>query len=134
MVLRHPAARSDAARKILEPEPVPCAGGMGVVNNRSSRETLTRFEVTGGPSYRFVADMASLDAKGCMLAGQSGQAGHAHAFDQLELWPGEGIIRCCWTRQPWPRRRWRLRGSQLLADALRIISSMRSSVGKASPK
>lgn len=90
MVLRHPAARSDAARKILEPEPVPCAGGMGVVNNRSSRETSTRFEVTGGPSYRFVADMASLDAKGCMLAGQSGQAGHAHAFDQLELWPAGG--------------------------------------------
>ena len=87
MVLRHPAARSDAARRILEPDPVPCAGGMGVVNNRSSRETSTRFEVTGGPSYRFVADMASLEAKGCMLAGQSGQAGHPHAFDQLKLWP-----------------------------------------------
>ena len=87
MVLHHPAARCDAARRILEPEPVPCAGGVGVVNNRSSRETSTRFEVTGGPSYRFVADMASVEAKGCMLAGQSGQAGHAHALDQLELWP-----------------------------------------------
>ncbi|HJP30680.1 MAG TPA: penicillin acylase family protein [Candidatus Latescibacteria bacterium] len=87
MVLRHPAARTEAARAILEPAPVPCQGGNGVVNNRASREAESRLEVTGGPSYRFVADMSSLETRGCMLAGQSGQAGHDHAFDQLDLWP-----------------------------------------------
>lgn len=86
MALRHPAARSETARALLNPTVVPCAGGTGVVNNRSGSEKPTRLEVTGGPSYRLVADMATVDAQGCLLAGQSGQPGHAHYADQLALW------------------------------------------------
>jgi acyl-homoserine lactone acylase PvdQ len=43
--------------------------------------------VTGGPSYRFVADLSTKHATGCLLAGQSAQPGHRHYADQLDLWP-----------------------------------------------
>jgi penicillin amidase len=87
LVLHHPAAITDAAREVLDPPAVPCAGGNGVVNNRSGSEGPDGFEVTGGPSYRLVADMARSDARGVLLAGQSAQPGHPHYQDQLALWP-----------------------------------------------
>jgi penicillin G amidase len=86
LALKHPAARSEATAAVLNPRVVPCAGGNGVINNRSGSERPTGFEVTGGPSYRLVADMATLDAQGCLLAGQSAQPGHALYDDQLALW------------------------------------------------
>ncbi|MEE3335193.1 MAG: penicillin acylase family protein, partial [Candidatus Latescibacterota bacterium] len=64
-----------------------CDGGTSVVNNRSARETANGLEVTGGPSYRFIADLSASGGQGCLLAGQSGQPGHPHYADQLSLWP-----------------------------------------------
>ncbi len=87
MCLRHPLATNDAARRLFDPPKIPCDGGSGVVNNRAAVETDTGLEVTGGPSYRFVADLSKADAAGCLLSGQSGQPGHRHYTDQLSLWP-----------------------------------------------
>jgi acyl-homoserine lactone acylase PvdQ len=86
LALCHPLSRCDAARRVFDPPVVRCAGGTGVVNNRSSRETPTGFEVSGGPSYRFGADLSESGGHGALLAGQSAQPGHRHYHDQLELW------------------------------------------------
>ncbi|MEE2659556.1 MAG: penicillin acylase family protein [Candidatus Latescibacterota bacterium] len=88
MALTHPLAeRSELARAIFNPPRVACPGGPSLINNRSSRETASSLLVTGGPSYRFTADMATDVAAGVMLSGQSGQPGHRHYSDQLLLWP-----------------------------------------------
>ena len=88
MRLRHPLATNAAAERIFNPAPIPCPGGSTVVNTRSTRETEQGFETTGGPSYRLVVDLSSIDgAEGCLLAGQSGQPGSPHYSDQTGLWP-----------------------------------------------
>ena len=85
--LQHPLSTNDAARRVFDPPAVTCDGGTSVVNNRSARETANGLEVTGGPSYRFIADLSASGGQGCLLAGQSGQPGHPHYADQLSLWP-----------------------------------------------
>jgi penicillin G amidase len=87
MRMHHPLSRNDAARRVFDPPVIPCDGGSGVVHNRAARETPTGLEVTGGPSYRLVADLSTPHAMGCLLSGQSGQPGHRHYADQLALWP-----------------------------------------------
>jgi penicillin amidase len=85
--LQHPLSTHEAARRVFDPPTIPCDGGNGVINNRSAKETPRGLEVTGGPSYRFVADLSTKHATGCLLAGQSAQPGHRHYADQLDLWP-----------------------------------------------
>ncbi|MBT6626386.1 MAG: hypothetical protein HOB49_05225, partial [Gemmatimonadetes bacterium] len=87
MRLQHPLSTHAAARRVFDPPTIPCDGGGGVINNRSAKETSQGLEVTGGPSYRFVADLSTKHATGCLLAGQSAQPGHRHYTDQLSLWP-----------------------------------------------
>lgn len=87
MKMRHPLSTNEAARRVFDPPVIACDGGNGVVNNRAARETDTGLEVVGGPSYRLVVDLSTSQAMGCLLSGQSGQPGHPHYADQLELWP-----------------------------------------------
>lgn len=75
-----------AAREVLDVGPFPTTGGVGTV--RAAGVTLTRpFEVTGGSTYRLVADLSPGGGlQATTTTGQSGHPGSPHYADQVPLW------------------------------------------------
>lgn len=68
--------------------PYPCAGTAGTLNN-AGFAIGQRYQVTGGPHFRFLVDMAKpLQAFGCNSTGNSGHPGSPHYCDQIDDWLG----------------------------------------------
>ena len=66
--------------------PKPCPGGNGVLN-QNSYAIRDRFWTTGGPHYRFLADLsASGRTQGVNTAGNSGNPASPHYADQFPEW------------------------------------------------
>jgi penicillin amidase len=66
--------------------PRPCPGSNGVLNN-NSHAVRDRFWTTGGPHYRFLADLAEPGrAEGVNTAGNSGNPASPHYADQFTDW------------------------------------------------
>jgi penicillin amidase len=66
--------------------PRPCPGGNGVLN-QNGYAVRDRFWTTGGPHYRFLADLGEAGrAQGVNTAGNSGNPASAHYADQLADW------------------------------------------------
>ena len=66
--------------------PRPCPGATGVLN-QNSYVVRDRFWTTGGPHYRFLADLgASGDTRGANTAGNSWNPASPHYADQFEDW------------------------------------------------
>jgi len=90
-------------------QPRPVAGADGTIDNNYSHLSLAYpdpddpgsqgagfdelFDVTNGPSYRFVVDMSDLNgARIVITTGQSGNAFDRHAIDLIPLWAnGESV-------------------------------------------
>jgi len=64
----------------------PCVGTAGTLNNAGY--TIGQcYQVTGGPHFRFLVDMAEpLQALGCNSTGNSGHPGSPHYRDQIQDW------------------------------------------------
>ena len=83
--LVHPAANTDAMKKLMNLGPFSCPGGGGAVNNRRPVETPGGFMNASGVSYRLFVDMSEPDrAWAASLAGQSGQPGSDHYSDRVQ--------------------------------------------------
>jgi penicillin G amidase len=107
--LEHPVLGGDTVpdlvRRLVNPAPVPVAGGSSVVNamgyDAAARDELGRtdFSVTAGPSMRMVVDLADRDASTWVAGpGNSGHPGSPHYTDQMRAWAqGETF--------PWPSTR-----------------------------
>ncbi len=66
--------------------PRPCPGGVGVLN-QNSYAIRDRFWTTGGPHYRFLADLAETNqAQGVNTAGNAGNPASPHYADQFPDW------------------------------------------------
>jgi len=66
--------------------PRPCPGGLGVLN-QNSYAIRDRFWTTGGPHYRFLADLAEAgQAQGINTAGTAGNPASPHYADQFPDW------------------------------------------------
>jgi len=66
--------------------PRPCPGSVGVLN-QNSHAVRDRFWTTGGPHYRFLADLSeSGRAQGVNTAGNSGNPASPHYADQFPEW------------------------------------------------
>jgi penicillin amidase len=66
--------------------PRPCPGSNGVLN-QNSHAVRDRFWTTGGPHYRFLADLAETgQTQGVNTAGNSGNPASPHYADQLSDW------------------------------------------------
>jgi penicillin amidase len=66
--------------------PRPCPGGDGVLN-QNGFAVRDRFWTTGGPHYRFLADLsADGQTRGVNTAGNSGNPASPHYADQLPDW------------------------------------------------
>ncbi|MCC7367091.1 MAG: penicillin acylase family protein [Chloroflexi bacterium] len=66
--------------------PKPCPGGNGVLN-QNSYAIRDRFWTTGGPHYRFLADLSPAgETWGVNTAGNSGNPASAHYADQFADW------------------------------------------------
>jgi penicillin amidase len=72
--------------KELNVGPFPCPGSTGVLN-QNGFAAGDRYEVTSGPHFRFVADLAAPDgALGTHTTGNSGHPGSPHYADQAADW------------------------------------------------
>jgi penicillin G amidase len=66
--------------------PQPCPGGNGVLN-QNSYAIRDRFWTTGGPHYRFLADLApGGQTRGINTAGNAGNPASPHYADQFDDW------------------------------------------------
>ncbi|QDC26489.1 penicillin acylase family protein [Georgenia yuyongxinii] len=104
--LEHPVLGGDTVpdlvRRLVNPAPVPVAGGSSVVNamgyDAAARDALGRtdFSVTAGPSMRMVVDLADPDASTWVAGpGSSGHPGSPHYTDQMRAWAQGATF-------PWP--------------------------------
>jgi penicillin amidase len=68
--------------------PYPCPGTTGTLNN-AGFAIGQRYQVAGGPHFRFLVDMAEpSQAWGCNSTGNSGHPGSPHYRDQIQDWLG----------------------------------------------
>ena len=84
---RHPGASGKTAEWLLSRGPYPAGGSCATVNVAGYTLPVRGFEVNVAPSMRFVIDMAD-EAKLhiCWPLGQSGQPGHRHYDDAMDMW------------------------------------------------
>jgi penicillin amidase len=86
VTFRHALASSFPACTELNVGPFPCPGSVGVLNQNSFAEG-ERYEVTGGPHFRLLVDLADPGAAlGAHTTGNSGHPGSPHYADQTEDW------------------------------------------------
>jgi penicillin amidase len=86
VTFRHALAGRFPACTELNVGPFPCCGSTSVLN-QNGFATGERLEVTSGPHYRFLADLASPDtALGTHTTGNSGHPGSPHYADQAGDW------------------------------------------------
>jgi penicillin amidase len=86
VTFRHALAEAFPACRELNVGPFPCPGTTGVLN-QNGFAAGQRLEVTSGPHYRFLADLASPDtALGTHTSGNSGHPGSPHYADQAPDW------------------------------------------------
>lgn len=84
-----PPAQRQAAAEVFNVGPFPTTGATGTV--RAAGTSLSQpFEVTGGATYRLVADLSPGGAlRATTTTGQSGHPGSPHYADQARLWLGD---------------------------------------------
>jgi penicillin amidase len=72
--------------EVFDVGPRPCPGGNGVLN-QNSYAIRDRFWTTGGPHYRFLADLApNGQTWGVNTAGNAGNPASPHYADQFADW------------------------------------------------
>jgi penicillin amidase len=86
VTFRHALASHFPACTELNAGPFPCPGSTGVLN-QNSFAVRERYEVTGGPHFRFLVDLADAGAAlGTHTTGNSGHPGSRHYADQTADW------------------------------------------------
>ncbi|MGH2368496.1 MAG: penicillin acylase family protein, partial [Chloroflexota bacterium] len=81
-----PAEQRRAAVEVFDVGPFPTTGGAGAVR-AAGHSTAQPFRVTGGSTYRLVADLSPGGGlQATTTTGQSGHPGSAHYADQAPLW------------------------------------------------
>ncbi|MBI3974305.1 MAG: penicillin acylase family protein [Chloroflexi bacterium] len=86
VTFRHALASRFPACTELNAGPFPCPGTTGVLN-QNGFSAGERYEVTSGPHFRFVADLAVANqALGTHTTGNSGHPGSPHYADQCADW------------------------------------------------
>ena len=85
-VLGGPAV-PDAVRRLVNPNPLPVAGGSSILNATSWDAASDSFTVTAAAAMRMVVDLSDLDASTWVnLTGSSGHPGSVHYTDQFAAW------------------------------------------------
>ena len=86
VTFRHPLAARFPACSELNVGPFPCPGTTGVLN-QNGFSAGERYDVTSGPHFRFLADLADPSrALGTHTSGNSGHPGSPHYADQAADW------------------------------------------------
>jgi penicillin amidase len=81
----HPMASLPGLARLFNSGPAPTSGGQTV--RAASYGFTPPFDVTGGSTYRFVADLSQPDQlRSVQTIGQSGQLASPHYRDQFQLW------------------------------------------------
>jgi acyl-homoserine lactone acylase PvdQ len=92
-VYRHPGAKGKIAEWLLNRGPYPAPGNCTTINVSGYVLPSGGYEVNAIPSMRFIADMGD-DEKSlfCCPMGQSGQPGHRHYDDMIDLFRNGGMV------------------------------------------